>query len=79
MADVLWRDVKRNQQPEALKLSSASWTPEHHPELVKGGGAYVDEIGSELMRDSRMLSAETRSADELHYRRLPDRGKRCSA
>jgi hypothetical protein len=45
--DVLWRDVKRNKQRQALKLSSGVWSSENHPELAKGGEAYVDEIRSE--------------------------------
>jgi len=37
--DVLWRDVRRNKQREALKLSSGAWNPDHHPELAQGGAA----------------------------------------
>jgi hypothetical protein len=45
--DVLWRDVRRNKQREALKLSAGSWNPADHPELVQGGAAYVEKIRSE--------------------------------
>ena len=45
--DVLWRDVKRNKQREALKLSAGAWNPADHPELAQGGAAYVEEIRSE--------------------------------
>jgi hypothetical protein len=45
--DVLWRDVRRNKQREALKLSKGAWKPEDHPELAQGGAVYVDEIRSE--------------------------------
>lgn len=45
--DVLWRDVRRNQQREALKLSKGAWRAEDHPELAQGGAAYVDQIRSE--------------------------------
>ena len=45
--DVLWRDVRRNKQREALKLSAGAWNPNDHPELAQGGAAYVDEIRSE--------------------------------
>jgi hypothetical protein len=45
--DVLWRDVRRNKQREALKLSSGAWNPDHHPELAQGGAAYVETIRSE--------------------------------
>jgi predicted transcriptional regulator len=37
--DVLWRDVRRNKQREALKLSAGAWNPDHHPELAQGGAA----------------------------------------
>jgi hypothetical protein len=45
--DVLWRDVRRNKQREALRLSSGAWNPDHHPELAQGGAAYVETIRSE--------------------------------
>jgi hypothetical protein len=45
--DVLWRDVRRNKQREALKLSAGAWSPADHPELTQGGAAYVDKIRSE--------------------------------
>jgi len=47
VVDLLWRDVRRNKQLQALKLSAGSWNPEHHPELAQGGAAYVDAIRSE--------------------------------
>jgi hypothetical protein len=45
--DVLWRDVRRNQQREALKLSAGAWNPADHPELAQGGAAHVEQIRSE--------------------------------
>lgn len=45
--DVLWRDVRRNKQREALKLSAGAWNPDDHAELAKGGAAYVEQIRSE--------------------------------
>ncbi len=45
--DVLWRDVRRNKQREALKLSAGSWSPANHPELAQGGAAHVEQIRSE--------------------------------
>lgn len=53
--DVLWREVRRNRQREALRSSTGSWKAENHPELAQGGAAYVDEIRSE--RDSRFEDA----------------------
>jgi hypothetical protein len=47
VVDLLWRDVRRNKQRQALKLSSGSWNPEQHPELADGGAAYVEKIRSE--------------------------------
>ena len=52
---VLWREVRRNQQREALKLSAGAWKSKDHPELAKGGAAYVDRIRSEP--DERFDSA----------------------
>ena len=45
--DVLWRDVKRNKQREALKLSAGAWSSADHPEMAQGGEAYVEKIRSE--------------------------------
>jgi hypothetical protein len=45
--DLLWRDVHRNKQREALKLSAGAWNPANHPELAQGGAAHVDRIRSE--------------------------------
>ena len=36
VVDVLWRDVRRNRQREALKLSAAAWKPTDHPEFNPG-------------------------------------------
>jgi hypothetical protein len=47
VVDVLWRDVRRNKQREALRLSSGAWNLAVHPELAQGGAAYVDQIRSE--------------------------------
>lgn len=51
-AEVLWRDVRRNKQREALKLSKGAWKAKDHPELAQGGAAYVAQIRSE--RDERL-------------------------
>jgi len=45
--DVLWRDVRRNKQREALKLSAGAWNPADYPELAQGGAAHVEKIRSE--------------------------------
>jgi len=47
VVDLLWRDVRRNKQLQALKLSSGAWNPDHHPELAQGGAAYVEKLRSE--------------------------------
>jgi hypothetical protein len=47
VVDLLWRDVRRNKQRQALKLSSGAWSREDHPELAQGGAAYVEKIRSE--------------------------------
>ena len=45
--NVLWRDVQRNKQREALKLSAGIWKAADHPELAQGSAAYVEQIRSE--------------------------------
>ena len=59
VVDLLWRDVRRNKQRQALKLSAGSWNPEQHPELAEGGSDYVDAIRSE--RDERFENAIRRN------------------
>lgn len=55
VVDVLWRDVRRNKQREALRLSSGAWNLAAHPELAQGGAAHVDQIRSET--DERFEAA----------------------
>ena len=45
--DVLWRDVRRQRQRQALEQSAGAWKAENHPELAGGGAAYVEQIRSE--------------------------------
>jgi hypothetical protein len=45
--EILWRDVRRNKQREALRLSAGAWNPADHPELAQGGAAYVEQIRAE--------------------------------
>jgi hypothetical protein len=59
VVDVLWRDVRRNKQREALKLSAGAWNPADHPELAQGGAAYVETIRSEP--DERLEDAIRRN------------------
>jgi len=59
VVDLLWRDVRRNKQRQALKLSSGAWNPAHHPELAQGGAAYVEKIRSEP--DGRLEDAIRRN------------------
>lgn len=47
VVDLLWRDIRRNKQREALRISSGAWAPDHHPELAQGGAAHVEKIRSE--------------------------------
>jgi hypothetical protein len=53
--DVLWREVRRNRQREALRASAGSWNAVDHPELARGGAAYIEEIRAE--RDGRFEDA----------------------
>lgn len=45
--DVLWKEVRRTRQREALRSSAGSGKPENHPELARGGAAHVEEIRAE--------------------------------
>ncbi len=56
--DVLWRDVRRNKQRQALRLSKGAWKTEDHPELAQGGAPYVDQIRAE--RDERFEATLSR-------------------
>jgi len=47
VVDVLWRDVQRNKQLDALRGSSGAWNPADHPQMATGGAAYVERIRSE--------------------------------
>ena len=58
MVDLLWREVKRNKQRRALKLSAGAWNADHHPELAEGGAAYVEILRSEP--DRRPLPARAK-------------------
>jgi hypothetical protein len=60
IVDVLWRDVRRNKQLEALKLSAGAWNLADHPELAQGGAACVEQIRSEP--DARFEDAILRSS-----------------
>jgi hypothetical protein len=57
--DILWREVRRNRQREALRSSAGSWKAEDHPELARGGAARVEEIRVE--RDDRFEDALKRN------------------
>ena len=48
-------ELAMERQREALRSSSGSWKHADHPELARGGAAYVDEIRSE--RDDRFEDA----------------------
>lgn len=56
--DILWKEIRRTRQREALRSSAGSWKQADHPELARGGAAYVDEIRSE--RDDRFEDALNR-------------------
>jgi hypothetical protein len=59
VVDLLWRDVRRSKQLQALQLSSGAWNPDQHPELAQGGAAHVERIRSE--RDERFEEAVRRN------------------
>jgi hypothetical protein len=49
--DILRRDVRRNRQREALKISAGAWNLADRPELVQGGVVHVEQIRSEHIQD----------------------------
>jgi hypothetical protein len=58
--DVLWKEIRRARQRQALEASAGSWKKSDHPELSKGGAAYVAKIRAE--RDKRFESALARNS-----------------
>ena len=47
VVDILWQDVKRNKQRQALKFSSGAWNLADHPELADDAAAYIEKMRSE--------------------------------
>jgi hypothetical protein len=60
---VLWRDLRRNKQRQALKLSGGAWNSNLHRKLAQGGALYVETIRSESNERLRMPSSETELPD----------------
>ena len=59
--EILWRDVQRSKQVEALRLSAGLWKSADHPELAEGGAAYVERMRAEP--DERFENLLRRSED----------------
>jgi metal-responsive CopG/Arc/MetJ family transcriptional regulator len=55
VTELLWRDVVRNKQLQAVRRAAGAWNYAEHPELADGGEAYVEAIRSE--RDERFEDA----------------------
>jgi len=55
IVDVLWRELRRTRQREALHESAGVWKSDDHPELVHGGAAFIEDTRSE--RDERFENA----------------------
>jgi hypothetical protein len=55
VVDVLWKEIRRTRQREALRESAGAWAPENHPELIHGGAAFLEATRSE--RDERFEKA----------------------
>lgn len=51
--DVLWSEVRRRKQRQALRLTAGAW--KDHPELSEGGAAFVERVRSDA--DERFESA----------------------
>lgn len=47
LSDVARRELKRLRQIEALTVAAGSWKDKDHPELAKGGAAYVSRMRRE--------------------------------
>src|ERR1017187_376823 len=78
VVDVLWRDVRRNKQREALKLSAGAWNPAGHPELARAAPPASSRSGLNPMNAMRTPSG-IRTVDGYHppghvrYLRSPQR------
>jgi hypothetical protein len=55
VVDVLWKEIRRTRQREALLASAGVWKSKSHPELANGGAAFVEVTRSE--REERLESA----------------------
>ena len=44
---ILWTDIQRSRQREALLSTRGAWKQEDHPELAAGGAAHVEQIRAE--------------------------------
>jgi hypothetical protein len=55
VVDVLWKEIRRTRQREALLASAGVWKSENHPELANGGAAFIEVTRSE--REERLESA----------------------
>ena len=64
--EILWRDVQRSKQREALRLSSGIWKIADHPELAEGGAAHVERMRSEP--DDRFEDALRRNKNRVKSR-----------
>jgi len=51
VVNVLWKEIRRTRQRDALRDSAGAWKLGEAPELVYGGAAFVEESRSE--RDER--------------------------
>lgn len=63
--DVLWREVRRNRQREALRASAGSWKAGDHPELARAEPLTSKSSAPSVTVDSRTLSTAS-SADGNH-------------
>ncbi len=44
---ILWTDIQRSRQREALHSTRGAWKQEDHSELAAGSAAYVEQIRAE--------------------------------
>ena len=60
--DVLWRDIRRARQREALKVSAGAWKAENHPELAKFQNSTTRHLSTSLPSLTGLVKKPGRTA-----------------
>jgi hypothetical protein len=55
VVEVLYREIQRNEQLEALQEAAGSWKDDNHPELANGSEAWVRSMRQESEKRSERI------------------------